>query len=340
MKKKVIALTMVALMCLTLGLVGCGNKGSEAPAETKKPETETPKASTETPKESSGTEDKTLNLAYFGPHQDNEYQISLREAVEEAAKQQGVNIKVYIADNDPAKQISQIEQALAENVDGIVIDPVSNEGIKSAVLAAKDKGTPFVTIHESVSNQEDCTAFVGSNLKVGGKFKMEQVMKDFPDGAKLAVLYGPLGHTAQIDITDGYKEALQGNESKYEYVFEGEGNWNAEDALELASNWLSTGKEIDAFVCNNDGMAIGALQAVKSAGKLGDILIYGLDAQQDVLKEVKEGTIRGTIFNDYFGEANVGVETCIKAIKGEVVEASVLIDPKVVTKDNVDEYIK
>ena len=336
--KKRITLVLALAMCFALLLTACGQGSTQS---------NTPQSDTPTSAGTSSGQDaqqepqtETLNLAYFGPHQDNEYQISLREAVESVCAEEGINVKVYIADNDPAKQISQIEQAIAEGVDGIVIDPVSFEGIESGVQAAKSAGIPFVTVHESVSSQDDCTAFVGSNLKEGGRLKMEQVMADLPDGGQLAVLYGPLGQNAQIDITAGYDEALAGSEDKYPIVFDGVGNWNAEDALDLVSNWLSTGKEIDAIVCNNDGMAIGALQAVQSAGKLDDILIYGLDAQQDVLREVAAGNIRATIFNDYMSEARIGVETCVKAINGEEVEAEVLIDPVVVTADNVDDYIK
>lgn len=327
------AILMAVIVCLTAVFAGCSGGGeSSAP----------PASDNSSGGDSSGGTTETLNIAYFGPHQDNEYQIGLREAVEEAAKAKNVNCKVYIADNDPAKQISQIEQAIAEGVDGILIDPVSFDGITTAVTAAKTANIPFVTVHESVSSQDDCTAFVGSNLRAGGKLKMEQVMKDFPDGADLGILYGPLGQTAQIDITEGYQDALKeaGKEDKYKTVFDGEANWNSEDALELVSNWLSTGKNIDALVCNNDGMAIGALQAVKSAGKIGEIKIYGLDAQQDVLKEVKEGNIQATIFNDFHGEANTGMDLLIKAIGGETVEKETLIEPKVVTKENVDEYIK
>lgn len=218
----------------------CGFAGCSGGGESSAP----PASDNSSGGNSSGGTTETLNIAYFGPHQDNEYQIGLREAVEEAAKAKNVNCKVYIADNDPAKQISQIEQAIAEGVDGIIIDPVSFDGITTAVAAAKTAKIPFVTVHESVSTQDDCTAFVGSNLRAGGKLKMEQVMKDFPNGADLGILYGPLGQTAQIDITEGYQDALKeaGKEDQYKTVFDGEANWNSEDALELVSNWLSTGK--------------------------------------------------------------------------------------------------
>lgn len=319
MKKKFVVLVMALAMVFAFGLTGCGSSDESGDA--------------------AGADG--IKIAYLGPHQNNEYQIALREAVEAAAADNGVECKVYIADNDPAKQVSQIEQAINEGVQGIVMDPCSFEGIAQGITAAKEAGVPLVTVHEVVSNQDEAVAFAASDLRTGGKLKMEQVMEDFPDGAQLAVLYGPLGHAAQIDITEGYKDALKGQEDKYPYVFDGEGNWAAEDALDLVSNWLATGKKIDAIVCNNDGMAIGALQAVKAAGMdPSEILIYGLDAQQDVLTEVKAGNIRATIFNDYPQEASKGVELCLAAIAGETVDAENLIDPKVVTIDNVDEYLK
>lgn len=337
--KKIAA--MLLALALTMALVACGSSGASASASTPEetPVTSEPAGSSD-PAEEPAPETNELTIAYFGPHQNNEYQVSLREAVEAACASRGVNCKVYIADNDPAKQISQIEQAINEGVDGIVIDPCSYEGTANGIKAAHDAGIPLVTVHETVSNQELATAFVGSDLQTGGQLKMEQVMADLPDGGDLAILYGPLGHTAQIAITDGYMDALTAADAveKYPYVFEGEGNWAAEDALELATNWLSTGKNIDAFVCNNDGMAIGVLQACRSAGRT-DIPIYGLDAQQDVLAEIKAGNIRATIWNDFVSEADVGVDICLRAINGETVEPFTSISPKVVTIDNVDEFI-
>jgi inositol transport system substrate-binding protein len=191
-----------------------------------------------------------------------------------------------------------------------------------------------------VANQDDATAFIGPDFTDGGRQKMTQVMKDLPNGGNLAILYGPMGHTAQIAITSGYNEIHDKNKTKYPYVFEGEGLWEAPKALELASSWLSSGKKIDALVCNNDGMAIGALNAVTEVGKVGQILIYGLDAQQDVLREIKKGTIRATIRTDADMEVRGGIDTVLKAIRGEPYVKENLFPMTLVTKDNVDRYLK
>ena len=281
-----------------------------------------------------------IRIAYLAPHQKNEYQVGLREYVEKYAKQAGVECVVYDADQDPARMVSQIEQCITAGIKGIITDPASYEGITAGVLAEKRAGVPLVLVHEDVINKEDATSFIGQNFVNGGMQKMQQVMRDFPNGANLAVLYGEVGNKAQIAINEGYREALKGQEAKYPYVFDGEGRWAAENALDLVSAWLSSGRPIDAIVCNNDGMAIGALQAVTSAGLAGKILIYGLDAQQDVCAEIKKGVIRATIFSNSDEEARIGVDTVLKAIRGEPVQKEILLPMELVTGDNIDKYLK
>jgi len=281
-----------------------------------------------------------IKIAYLAPHQKNEYQVGLRENVEKYARLAGVECVVYDADQDPAKMVSHIEQCIAAGIKGIITDPASYEGITAGVLAAKNAGIPLVLVHEDVINKQDATSFIGQNFVNGGQQKMQQVMRDFPNGANLAVLYGEVGNKAQIAINEGYREALKGHEDKYPYVFDGEGRWAAENALDLVSAWLSAGRPIDAVVCNNDGMAIGALQAVTSAGLAGKILIYGLDAQQDVCAEIKKGVIRATIFSNSDEEARIGVDTVLKAIRGEPVEKEISLPMELVTIDNIDNYLK
>ena len=287
-----------------------------------------------------GKDSGAVRIAYLAPHQKNEYQVGLRENVEKYAKQAGVECVVYDADQDPARMVAQIEQCIAAGIKGIITDPASYEGITAGVLAAKRAKVPLVLVHEDVINKEDATSFIGQNFVNGGKQKMEQVMRDFPNGANLAVLYGEVGNKAQIAINEGYREALRGQESKYPYVFDGEGRWAAENALDLVSAWLSSGRPIDAIVCNNDGMAIGALQAVRSAGREGKILIYGLDAQQDVCAEINRGSIRATIFSNSDEEARQGVDIVLKAIKGESVQKEILLPMELVTRDNISRYLK
>ena len=319
----VLALAICAAM--TFSACQSGTQGT-TPSDTSSP--------TNTPSEAGAK-----SVAFFIAHKNNAFMVNLSDAVEKAAKDKGLEIKVYSADSDPAKQVSQIESAIAQGVDGLLIDPASFDGITTAIEEAKAKNIPVVTLHERVSIQDKCDAFVGVDLKVGGKAKMEQVLKDFGDSAEknIAFVYGVMGDTAQIDITAGYDEAL--GDTKINKVFEGSGKWTQEGALDLVSNWLSTGKQIDAIVCNNDAMALGALQAVKSAGKEGKIRIYGLDAVPEVIKEVSGGNISATIYNDFSAEADKGTDVLIQVMGGESFEKETVIPPIVITKDNANEYL-
>ena len=282
-------------------------------------------------------EEEPLEFAYFIVHTENEFMAGLASAVEEAAANAGIKMTVYSADFDPANQISQVESAIAQGVDAVLLQPASFDGVTAAVDALIAADIPFVTFHESVSVQDRVASYVGINLGLIGTSTMTQVVEDLGGSGKIAMMYGELGNTAQIAITDGYNEILA-DYPGIEVVFDGTANWTTDQALTLAENWLSTGAEIDAIVCNNDGMALGALQAVKSAGKTGEILISGNDGVPQVIDAIKAGEIAATIYTDAKGEAEKAIEVLLMLLNGESVESEYIIPPLVITPINVNEY--
>ena len=279
-------------------------------------------------------------VAFFMPHLNTPFMNDLSGAVKKYAAASNLKIIEYTADNEPDRQVAQIKEAIALGIDGIILDPSSNEGIAEGIRDARTAGVPVVTLHELVSTQNECVSFVGSDFADGGMKKMKQVMTDFPGGGNFAIIYGIIGHSAQVDISKGYFLAMKGYENKYRIVRDGDGGWDTEGALALASEWFSSGGQIDAVICNNDAMAMGVLQAAIAAGRAGKIKIYGLDAQSDVLTAIKNGTIRATVFTDYDTEARVAVEVIGKVMKGEFVKSRYIIPMTLITDKNVDKFIK
>jgi ribose transport system substrate-binding protein/inositol transport system substrate-binding protein len=278
-------------------------------------------------------------IVHLAPHMTNEFQVNLTGSIEKYAKAAGIQVSIQVCDADLATQISQMEQAIASKVDGISLNPVSSEGLGPVIKKAKAAGIPVVLIHEEIqeSDMADVTAFSGVRFTGMGQAKMEQVIKDFPNGAQLAVVLGEVGQTAMIGINEGYAEALKGKEAKYPFVFTGEGHWNGEGALAVVGPWLNSGRQIDALVCNNDAMAIGAIQALTAAGKIGQIKIYGLDAAPQAIAEIKKGTMRASVSVDTDAEARVGIDLLVKAMNGQTVEKINLIPNVVVTNENVNQ---
>jgi len=281
-------------------------------------------------------EEGALKVAFCIQHVNNEFMQGLANYVVEAGDARGVEVTVYSAEQDTNKQINQIETCITQGFDGIILDANSAEALVVAVKAAQQAGVPFMTLHDDVTAGVS-DAFVGVDFAQGGEAKMQQAAEDLGFKGDICIMDGEMGTSAQIIIRGGYDPVL----AKYpdiNIIFEDTGRWTAEPAAKLTETWLASGRNIDAIVCNNDGMALGVVSALKAAGKNGEILVYGLDAQNQAMKEIVDGNMAGTILTDSPGEAKAAIDTIIKMINGEPVDKVQMIPMIVITKDNVMEY--
>lgn len=324
MKKRLLGVVLCAAM-LTATVMGCspeqGNSGTDGNADSDKT------------LEGSGKVFMTVS------NQQNEFMVGMGESFLEVAEGAGYDAQLMDADLDATKQVSQIETAISEGAEAILVEPCSVDGLTSGLQAAHDAGIPVFVIHNNVSATDLITSLIHVDVQQGGELKMEQVMKDIGGAGSIAIMTGTLGQDTTNQICGGYDKVLE-QYPDVEVVFEGAGNWGATDAAPLAENWLASGKEIDAIVCNNDGMALGVLPVLETAGKTGEILVYGLDATSEGLKAVKEGTMAATIYVDAHAEIVEAFNMLEDVKAGKEVEKEYVVPAVLVTKDNVDEYMK
>jgi len=276
--------------------------------------------------------------AFFISHQTNAFTNELTEAVKSKAEELGVELVVYDGGKDVAKQVSQIETAINQGVAGIVIEPVSVDGVVPALEAAKEAGIPVVVVNQKISKPEAADSFVGVENFDGGVMEMKAAAEDIGGAGNVAFLLGPLGSDAQIGRTEGYYEVLK-DYPDISVVFEQTANWATDEALKLVENWLQTGTDIKAIVANNDGMAMGALKAVEDAQLLDKIKIYGLDATPDALAAVKDGRLTATISQNTTTQGTTAMETVVKLANGETVPAEILVDFILITLENIGDFI-
>ena len=117
-------------------------------------------------------------------------------------------------------------------------------------------------------------------------------------------------------------------------------NWSRDEAQSLMTNWLSAAEDFDFVIANNDEMAIGAIQAMKAAGiDMAAVEVGGVDATQDALVAMQAGELDVTVFQDAFGQGSGSVDTAIALSKGEKVDSKVYIPFKLVTPDNVGDFL-
>lgn len=312
MKKRNLVSLLLVLCLLLSVLVGC--------AKTEKTE----------------EADKKIRIAYCTQQLSNEFMQSLKNAVVGACEAKGYEVEVFSADLDPTKQIEQIETAVNQGFDGIILDPASSDAVIPGVEYAKEAGVPIVTMHEDVANgAADATS--KSDFKQGGMLKMQACVDALGGKGRIAIINGAPGQTATNNIRAGYQEVLDANPD-IEVVFEDTGDWSTEPAVQLMESWLATGEELDAVIGMNDAMALGIISVLETAGKDG-IPVFGLDAQKEMLNMIKEGRATGTILTDLKGEAAGAVAAIEALLNGEEVEKVHIVDMVLITKDNVDEYM-
>lgn len=248
-----------------------------------------------------------------------------------------VKLEVVFADDDPAKQLTQVETFVAQKVDAIILNPVDKVQSAAAVDAAFEAGIPVITIN-TTSDSPNVLAHVGSDDVEAGRLQMERLLSVLPEDAKVAYIDAVLGHSAQVFRSQGYNEVL-GEHPSVQLVIHDTANWSGEEALRLVENWLQTYEQIDAIATMADCILVGAITAVENAGLGGKVLLAGMDCDMPVLEKIKAGVVDNSIWQDGLGQGSNSLRLAIDAAKG--IEISDYIIPyEVCTAENVDKYIK
>lgn len=246
-----------------------------------------------------------------------------------------ITLDVVYADDDAAKQLSQVETFIGQDVDAIIINPVDRVQGASAVDAAADAGIPIITVNTTTDSDKN-TAHVGSDDVEAGRMQMEEIIGVIGEEGKVAYVDATLGHSAQVGRAQGYEEVLE-EHPDVELVAHDTGNWSADESMRLVENWLQAGKEMDAILCMADCQLVGVLTAVESSGK--DIVLSGMDCDPVIMDAIKEGRVESSIWQDGIAQGENSLKVAIEAAKGNEVE-DVMVPYEICNGDNIDEYME
>lgn len=264
----------------------------------------------------------------------------LRDAMTEyAASQPGVELVMVDSKEDVATQLSQVENFVTQKLDAIILIPANTDATDPMTKLAVDAGIPLVYVNRKPANLPDGVAYAGSDSIVAGRLQMEWLAEKLGGKGNIVIMNGNLSQEAAQMRTAGVKE-VAANFPDIQIIKEDTANWSRAEGLALMENWLSTGDEIHAVASNNDEMAIGALQAIEAAGKLGQILVGGVDASPDALAEMDKGRLNVTVFQNAKGQGEAGIKAAIALAKGETIEQITWVPYELVTPDNYKEYMQ
>lgn len=298
--KKII--TMFMVLALSLGvLAGCASK--EGNKDSKK----------------IGLIVSTLNNPFF---------VDLKEGAEAKAKELGYELIVLDSQNDPAKEVSNMEDISTKGVSLILLNTVDSDSAAATVQIANNASIPVVTLDRAANGGKVATHIASDNI-AGGKMAGEYIVEQLGGEGNIVELEGIAGSSAARDRGEGFAQGIKGSNLKT--VSKQTADFDRTKGLSVMENILQGNKDIKAVFAQNDEMALGAQKALADAG-MKDVLIVGFDATDDAVKAVEEGTMAATIAQQPKLIGSLGIETAIKILDGQSVDEFIPVELQLVTK--------
>ncbi|MBW3085249.1 Xylitol-binding protein [Austwickia sp. TVS 96-490-7B] len=261
---------------------------------------------------------------------------TVADGIKARAAENGVEVDIVSAEKSTDKQLGQVENFVTQKYDGVIVVPVDTAATGPMTQKATSAEIPLVYVNRKPANLPEKVPYVGSDSIVAGQLEMAELAKQVGNKGNVAVLIGDPANEAATMRTKGCKETAEKNGMKV--VLEQSANWERDKALTITENWLQSGQQIDAICSNNDDMALGAIKALKNAGKLDKIKVGGVDATSDALKALKEGDLAVTVFQDAKGQGAGGVDSIVQLYNKEQVPSFVNVPFQAVTKDKAEEF--
>jgi erythritol transport system substrate-binding protein len=255
-----------------------------------------------------------------------------------AAEKLGYKTTTAAHNNKPDEQNTMIETAINDKVAGILLDPAGADESIAAVQKAVDAKIPVVLINAEISKTGLAKSQIVSNNAQGATVGAEEWAKSMNYKGTYVELFGnPSDNNAQVR-SDGYKQVI----SQYpdlKMVGKEIANWDRQEGQEKMEALLSKNPDVQGVIAGNDEMALGAINALKEAGKLAKVKVLGFDGNQDAVNAVKSGQMVATVLQPIVTGTQAAIEqlnSVIKDGKTGVSDEKQAIDCVLITKENAD----
>ena len=367
MKRKAVSLVLALTMVASV-VAGCGSKQEAATTEPAAEETteaaeDTTAADTaDAAAEAAGDADladKKVGVCIY-QFSDN-FMTLFRTELQSYLESKGFkaeNIKIVDGANDQATQSGQIDNFITEGVDVMIVNPVNSSSAATITDKVVAANIPLVYINREPDATEEQrwadenmdVTYVGCDARQSGTFQGEIIADlgldaiDLNKNGKVDYIMVE-GDPENVDAqyrTEFSVKALEDAGLEVNCLTDQVGNWQQDQAQQIVANALGQfGNDVEVVFCNNDAMAMGALQAIQAANRTvgKDIYLVGVDALSEALESVIAGTMTGTVFNDHFSQSHSAADAAINYLTGAGNEHYIGCDYVKVTQDNAQEVL-
>lgn len=285
--------------------------------------------------------DKPLQLGYVCKAFENEFWRMQKEGAEAAAKsmnEQGFDVKIDIraaqGESDEQGQLAVFSDMINKKYDGILVSAISEGNLVPGAEKANKQGIEMVTSMDAFLPQIGCT--VGAWHYQAGQMSAEWINKEIGGEGEVAVLQGLPNSTPAKTRTEGFKKWFEENNPKVKVVAVQNADWDRMKAKDLTDTWLKQYPNLKAIYANNDTMAMGAIESLRAANKIGKCLVVGTDGTSEAKESIKKGELSATINSFPYYMAQISTEMLIRKMAGQDVPKVIYAPQVAMDKTNIN----
>jgi ribose transport system substrate-binding protein len=285
-----------------------------------------------------------LRVGFSQMENSGPWRIAETASMRDEANKRGDRFELIVTDaqGQTAKQVSDVEDLIAQRVDAIFLAPREARGFEGALQSAKEAKIPVFLIDREVEGTpgQDYVTFIGSNFVEEGRRAGEWLVKQSNGKAGIVELLGTAGSSVARDRHDGFAQAIASHPDM-KIIASQPGNFTRAEGQRAMENIIQAhGKAITAVYTHNDEMALGAIQALKAAGMQPgkDVLVLSVDGQRTALEAIVRGEMSATVeCNPRFGP--IAFDTLEKHLRGETVPAKIIIEDRFFDSANAAQHV-
>ncbi|MDR1149160.1 MAG: substrate-binding domain-containing protein [Spirochaetaceae bacterium] len=245
------------------------------------------------------------------------------------------------AQEDVVKQQDLVNNLIAKGAKALVVVPVNTSAMAPITKAAQDAKIPLVYVNRNPFGEGAVPAnifYVGSQEIVAGQLQMEAMGKLLNGAGGVCILMGRLDNEGAVLRTQGNEDTIKAQFPNIRVLAKETGNWQRDQGMSLTENWITTyGSSLKGILGNNDEMALGAIEALKTAGRT-DVVVMGVDRIPDAITAVQNGSMAATVLQDAVGQGRGAGEAAYKALQGQSQPSITWVPFVLIDKSNVAQY--
>ncbi|ABV85845.1 ribose ABC transporter substrate-binding protein RbsB [Shewanella pealeana] len=257
----------------------------------------------------------------------NPFFVTMKDGAEAKAAELGYKLIALDSQNDPSKELANVEDLTMRGVKAILINPTDALAVTNAIRTANRANIPVLTLDRTAAHG-DIVSHIASDNIAGGELAGEFIAQQLGKNAKVIQLEGIAGTSAARERGEGFSNAVTAN--NFELLSSQPADFDRSKGLNVMENMLAANGDVQAVFAQNDEMALGALRAIEAAGK--DILVIGFDGTDEGIAAVRRQQLSATVAQQPELLGATAIMTADRILKGQVVEKSIPVALKIITQ--------